>query len=809
VTAAVVLRRARTGDAAWYLFTAFYCAFVLGWLLIGLAVAVTKHPPASVCMIATMDAQSGVWGPAWASASGGLRGGACFSYPPGDVVLDYVFSGVNLLFAAILFRLARRDWTVRCLVIGMLGSAGAFNLQAHTTIYAVEAATGVDIDLWHIVLLHGVGGVAYVFAVLLFPTGTLDWGGRHNWLARVLLLTSIAGTTALLAVSTAEAPHTVSFVLFFGLLIPIAGVTAQLVRYRRATSGEARQQSRVLLWALGLSFAAALVLIVITLTTLTGHVSAMPGMGSNISWLDGLSSPVVFWIFRAVFTMIPFAIMAGVLRFRLWDVEQVLNWTLIYSVLVAMIGAVYVFGVVRIEQRLGLANHWASPVQIVAVGLIALAFQPARARVGQWADRLIYGKRKPSYDVLAEVAALRQASEPGAAALESLARVVAEGLTVGSASVVLDLPDGTSDSYRWPAGEAAGAGTADERRIPVSYRGEHVGALCLPASEDRLLTPDRRTLLSHLAGSAGMFLHNASLSIQLQHSLHDTAARSAEIRASRLRIVAAQDDERRDLERNLHDGAQPSLTAVRLTLGLASHMGQAGEIAGARQALGQLQGQITDALARLHQTLRRLDPQIVSLHELEVALREQSEVLGARPLFRVPAGPGGTGTSEDTALDPVVGAAVYLCCTEALQNTVKHCPDAPVEVHAGFGTDGRRLRFSVADAGPGFDITAVPAGGGLQNMADRIGAVGGDLTVHTELGKGTRVTGWVPVALGGVAGSEPAPGGVAGPGLAPGGVAGSEPAPGGVAGSELALGGAAGSGPAPGAPSPAGEPARE
>lgn len=732
------MSKSRRLDIAWYTFTALYCAFVLGWLLMGLATALTAH--LSAVHDWAQAAMTGRYGPAWAPIGRGLLAGAGSreSYPPVEVWLDYLFSAVNLLFAAILFRLARRDWTVRCLVIGMVGAAGAFNLQAHTSIEAMGKIAGVNIDLWHVALLHGVGGVAYVFALLLFPTGTLDWGGQRNWPVRVLLVTSIVGAAALLSVAAAEASHTISFVLFFGLLTPVAGVTAQLVRYRRATSAESRQQSRVLLWALGLSFAAALLLIVITLTV-PGHVpgitDSMPGMKNDIPLFDRLSSPVVFWIFRAVFTMIPFAIMAGVLRFRLWDVERVFDWTLIYGVLIATIGAIYFFGVIRLQSLPGLSSTWAS---IVAAGLIAFAFQPARGWVKQWTDRLVYGTGKPAYDVLGEVHALGQLGEPGAAMLGSLAKSVAEGLTVGSAAVVLDLPDAAADTYRWPAGRAA-PDPADERRIPVSYRGEQVGALCLPGSAERRLTPDRRDLLGDLSGSLGVILHNASLSIQLEHSLRDAEALSAEIRASRWRIVANQDSERRELERDLHDGAQPSLTAVRVSMGLASHLGRAGNLSGARQALGQLPGQIGGALARLHQTLRGLDPQITSLRELGTGLREQAAVLGAHPLFRVAA--------AEQALDPVIGAAVYFCCTEALQNTVKHCPEAPVEVRADLDRDAGRLLFSVADAGPGFDIAAVPAGGGLQNMADRIGAVGGDLTVSTKVGQGTRVTGWVPFAL--------------------------------------------------------------
>jgi signal transduction histidine kinase len=279
--------------------------------------------------------------------------------------------------------------------------------------------------------------------------------------------------------------------------------------------------------------------------------------------------------------------------------------------------------------------------------------------------------------------------------------------------------------------------------MPVSYRGEYVGELRLPGAQERRLAPDRRALLIDLSESVGVILHNASLSVQLERRLREIEARSAEIRASRLRIVAAQDSERRELERDLHDGAQPGLTAVRLTLGLAAHMGQAGNVAGARQALEQLPGQITEALGRLHQTLRGLGPHIVSLRGLVAALRDQAAALGARPRFLVAA--------EDTAasevpLDPAVGAAVYFCCTEALQNTVKHCPGAPVEVRVGFAADPHRLCFTVADSGPGFDLEDLPQGGGLENMTDRISAVGGDVEVSSEPDKGTRVTGWALVA---------------------------------------------------------------
>ena len=170
---------------------------------------------------------------------------------------------------------------------------------------------------------------------------------------------------------------------------------------------------------------------------------------------------------------------------------------------------------------------------------------------------------------------------------------------------------------------------------------------------------------------------------------------------------------------------------MRLALGLASHMGQVGNISGARRALDELPGHINEALATLRHALRGLDPQILSVHKLGEALREQAAALGADPVFRI----GAEGTAQgDTALAPEVGAAVYFCCTEALQNTVRHCPGAPVEVTVELDTGRQRLRFSIADQGPGFDAEAAE-GGGLQNMADRISAVGGDVRVSSGAGR--------------------------------------------------------------------------
>jgi signal transduction histidine kinase len=621
--------------------------------------------------------------------------------------------------------------------IGMVGAAGAFNLQAHAAIEAVASAYGVRIGWWHSALLHGVGGVAYVLALLIFPDGRLPWRGSRP--IRVLVGLAVVGALALLAVSTADYPHTVSFVLFFGVLTPMAGIAAQRWRMTHAVDAEQQQQSRVVLWALGLSFAVAAVL---AGAALAGRFVDAPG-------LTGIASrPTTFWIFRAVFTALPIAVLVGVMRFRLWDAERFFNKTLIYGSLVALSGAGWVFGVVRIDALFGLSDDWTAPPQLVGMGLLALAVQPVRIGLQKLADRLVYGERTPPYEVLAAVSAMSQVSGPAEETLRALARTVAEGLSVPAASISVTVSDAEQQVYYvWPEDVA---GPDDWNRTPLEYHGEIVGAIGIPPDAYRSLAPDRRRVLADVARAAGVVVRNARLTVELEHRLQRIEALSVEIRASRWRIVAAQDGERRELERDLHDGSQPELTAVRLALGLLAQVARRkGEPEAVRAAGERAVAQTEAALAGLRRTIRGLDPQVLGQEGLVAALRERAEYLDCTTGFELP---------EPVAtlrFDRSIEAAVYYCCSEAMQNAAKHCPGTEVVVSLSIesgavpgGRHGSRLAFAVMDSGPGFDVDAAYAQepGGLVNMADRIAAAGGEVRISSSVEFGTAVMGWVPVA---------------------------------------------------------------
>jgi signal transduction histidine kinase len=209
-----------------------------------------------------------------------------------------------------------------------------------------------------------------------------------------------------------------------------------------------------------------------------------------------------------------------------------------------------------------------------------------------------------------------------------------------------------------------------------------------------------------------------------------------ELEASRARIVAAGDDERRKLERNLHDGVQQRLVAVRIDLGLAAEL--AANDAGIRGRLEKIGQRVEEALDELRNVAHGLYPPVLSDLGLVAAL-ERVKLGGGAPL---------TLRATDVGRHaPELESAVYYCCLEAIHNATKHGGPA-VRITVALREHTDELTFEVADDGPGFDPSEPHAGTGLQNMRDRLGALDGDLSIVTTSGKGTVVSGSVPLRVG-------------------------------------------------------------
>jgi len=260
--------------------------------------------------------------------------------------------------------------------------------------------------------------------------------------------------------------------------------------------------------------------------------------------------------------------------------------------------------------------------------------------------------------------------------------------------------------------------------VPVQYQGELLGMLAVMKRED--ITPTETRLVNDLAHEAGLALKNERLTAELSQRLE-------ELTVSRQRLVTAQDTERRRIERNLHDGAQQELIALKLKLVVAQDMAGSDP----QQTQEMLQGLVTDvgnAVETLRELARGIYPAVLADMGLAAALEAQARrsplavEVHADGIQRYP---------------PEIEAAVYFCCLEALQNAIKHAHAATmvitVEESAG------QLRFTATDDGQGIDVSRARSGSGIQNMMDRMAALNGSLDLRTAPGGGTSVSGRLPV----------------------------------------------------------------
>ncbi|HEV3289372.1 MAG TPA: GAF domain-containing sensor histidine kinase, partial [Streptosporangiaceae bacterium] len=432
--------------------------------------------------------------------------------------------------------------------------------------------------------------------------------------------------------------------------------------------------------------------------------------------------------------LVPCAIGIAIFRYRLYDIDVVINKTLVYGSLAAFITAVYVAIVVGVGSLIAQhgvrAGFWLS---IAATAVVAVAFQPVRARVQHLANRLVYGRRATPYEVLAQFAERTAGTYATEELLPRMARILAEGTAARRVDVWLRAGGVFRDDATWPPGEPpfpetrAGADgrlavPGADRVLPVRYQGEVLGALSVGKRPGESLTPAEGKLLADLAAQAGLVLRNVALWEQL-------TARLEEIRASRQRLVAAQDEERRRIERNIHDGAQQQLVALTIKLNLTEGLiGTDPE--GERELLAELRQDAACAVEDLRDLARGIYPPLLAGQGLVAALRAQA---AKSP---VPTSVDADGIAR---YPQDVEAAVYFCVLEALQNMAKYAGASLARVR--LAACGDELRFDVADDGAGFDPGTRAHGTGLQGMADRLSAHDGTLDVQTSPGAGTVVTG--------------------------------------------------------------------
>jgi signal transduction histidine kinase len=272
------------------------------------------------------------------------------------------------------------------------------------------------------------------------------------------------------------------------------------------------------------------------------------------------------------------------------------------------------------------------------------------------------------------------------------------------------------------------------RSVSIRHQGELLGLLVLERpGEGGAFTAEEDRMLVDLARQLGLALHNVRLDSALEASVRQLEERNVELTASRARVVAVADESRRSIERDLHDGAQQHLVALAAKIGLIRSMVDSDPDAAAG-ALDELAHDVTATIEELRELAHGIYPPRLR----DRGLAEALATAAARAQRPTTVECDGVGRYA-----PDTEAAVYFCCLEAIQNAEKYSGDkAAVTVRLDAGVD--ELRFAINDDGEGFDVAAVSAGQGITNMRDRVGAIGGKLTVNSRPGAGTTVSGVLP-----------------------------------------------------------------
>jgi signal transduction histidine kinase len=510
--------------------------------------------------------------------------------------------------------------------------------------------------------------------------------------------------------------------LDFALIAVFLGVGtgAQLYRYRCVSAPVQCQQTK---WVVFGMVSAGL-----------GTVAfALPW--SSSATLAQFGSPWSFALQMGIYgsmLLIPISIGLAILRQRLWDIDILINRTLVFGALTASVVAIYALIVGTLGYLLQEARG-NFLVSLLAAGFVAVLFAPLRDRLQRGVNRLMYGERDDPYGVLSRLGRrLEAALEPGAV-LPTVVETVAGALKLPYAAIAMRREDG------FEVAAAHGSPTGEETAVPLNYAGETVGQLLLsPRTPGEKFTPADRRLLEDLARQAEVAVQAVKLTADLQRS--------------RERLVSAREEERRRLRRDLHDGLGPTLATLSLGLDVSLKMLKDSPQE-AEPLLRELKSQTQGAVVDIRRLVYGLRPPALDDLGLVPAIREQASKHGLLADDPVTFGRGATGKNvlafsvEAPEKLPPLPAAVEVACyrivQEAITNVVRHSEAGTCSIRLSIDAEDE-LGLEIGDDGVGIPENRL-AGVGMSSMVERAAELGGTCTVEAGPEGGTSVRARFPL----------------------------------------------------------------
>jgi signal transduction histidine kinase len=576
--------------------------------------------------------------------------------------------------------------------------------------------------------------LAGVFLMLLFPNGRLP---SRRW--RTVAWVAAFGA-ALLALGDAFTPgqlRTHSFVLNpFGvegdiggtfpmykvfsastilgttllLMSTLAALFSLILRLYRARGDERQQLKWILYAAVPATVCVSVALIDVVLHHLNTYFlffENSPDYKGPWNWQF-----LIFISYLGVYAAlaVPVFTYVAILKYHLYDVDLLINRTLVYGALSACVVAIYVLAVVALGALFQAEGHIA--VSLLATGLVATLFQPLRGRLQRGVNRLMYGERDDPYAVISRLGRRLEAALAPESVLPTIAETIAQALKLPSAAILLKEAEGfrTAAAYGSPRGEP--------ETLPLVYQREEIGRLVLsPRAPGEGFSDSDRALLEDLARQAEVAVHAVRLTTDLQHS--------------RERLVATREEERRRLRRDLHDGLGAQLAGLNVQAGALRRLIPRDPDA-ADELVVELRVELRSAIADIRRLVYDLRPPALDDLGLLEALRRLAERYASeddqlRVLVEAP--------ENIPDLPAAVEVAVYRITQEALTNVVRHARAHTCVVRLVVNDD---VTLEIVDDGVGI-YAERSAGVGLSSMRERASELGGSCVVQSTREGGTRV----------------------------------------------------------------------
>jgi signal transduction histidine kinase len=590
----------------------------------------------------------------------------------------------------------------------LMGMAYA-TLPTFSIVYAfTQGKPGLDLS-WRLNNLYG--DMMLVTWYSLFPGGF--WQPRWTrWIALSALLFYIV--IDLFVIPGSNDLLLMQIYNFHWPLMFIYVAALQVYYYRRTSNAIQRQQTKWIVYSFVLNMVANL------LWTLLDQFF----QNDLISAYMTVAAPL--WLLPS-YVLLACSFGFAILRYRLWDIDLLINRTLIYATLTAFVIGAYVLIVGGLGALIGTQGITLIPA-LLATGVIALLFQPVRERVQRGVNRLTYGERDDPYQVIAQLGQRLEATFEPSAVLPVVVQTIRDSLKLPYAAIVT-IQNGTPQ-----IATSTGETSLEPIPIPLTYQGESVGALLVaPRTGESVLSAADRRLLTDLAHQTGMAVHTVRLMDDLRR-LNDALQQSLE------QLVLAREEERKRLRRDLHDDLAPTLAGLGLRASTISELCLSNPTKAAAVA-DHLHDAIRDAVSSIRHLVYDLRPPALDELGLLGAIHERATLYsGSRN------GANSLQVQVETpptlpSLPAAVEVAAYRIVQEALMNVAKHACAQTCQIRV---TVADALCIEIVDDGIGLSQTR-SAGVGLRSMQERAAELGGTCEIESCVGQGTRIYVCLPI----------------------------------------------------------------